>query len=432
VDGDGKPDLAVVTEEPSHLSLFKNLSVPGSFTTNSLGGRVDYASGSNPAGVAIGDLDGDGRPEVVFVNFYDHTLSVLRNLLAPLPIIKQQPGNLSVLEGSNTTFSVTASGGTPLSYQWFFDATNLLAGATQATLILTNVQTDQAGYYSVLVTNAYGAALSSNALLTVLVPTTIYGQPLAQWALPGCSASFDVSAKGTPLLIYQWLRNSSPLPGQTNATLSLTDVQTSDFANYSAVVANAYGAATSSVAALALEQPPVAGADVIQRYKEGGVRVSALQLLSNDTAYDGYGLSVIAVSTNSSAGGTLTLSGGEIYYLPPVQPAAYDSFTYTISDGQCGGTAVGLVTVVTKPDSLVPLNLGLQNQGSGSFHLAFDGVPGYTYQVQYTDNLLSTNWQTLAEITADQYGVCACSDAPPTNAPVRFYRAISLLGTLKR
>ena len=314
----------------------------------------------------------------------------------------------------------------------WFDGTNLLAGDTQATLVLTNVEPTQVGYYSVLVTNAYGQVLSSNALLTVLSPPEIHDQPVSQWALTGCAASFFVTAKGTPPLGYQWWKNTAPLAGQTYPNLALENIQTGDFVSYFVVVTNAYGSATSSIASLSLEQPPVAGSNTVQRYNEGGVRVGAAQLLANDTAYDGYGLSIIAVSSNSFAGGSVTLNGGYVFYLPPNQPVTTDSFSYTISDGQCGGTALGSVSIVTKPDSQAPLNLGIQNLGNGAFHLAFDGVPGFTYEIQYAGSLLSTNWQALTEITADQYGVCQFSDTSSTNAPARFYRAQSLLGILKK
>jgi hypothetical protein len=80
LDGDGKPDIAAVTELPSQLSLFKNLSSPGAISINSFGPRIDFPTGWNAAGVAIGDLDADGRPDIAFGNTYDDILSLYRNI----------------------------------------------------------------------------------------------------------------------------------------------------------------------------------------------------------------------------------------------------------------------------------------------------------------------------------------------------------------
>ncbi len=63
---------------------------------------------------------------------------------------------------------MTAIGSTPFTYQWSFDGTNI-AGATNTLLTLTNVQLTNAGTYAVAITNAYGSAISSNAVLTVLL-----------------------------------------------------------------------------------------------------------------------------------------------------------------------------------------------------------------------------------------------------------------------
>jgi hypothetical protein len=61
---------------------------------------------------------------------------------------------------------VGAQGATPLQFQWQFQGTNLL-GATNANLVLADLQAPEAGVYAVVVSNAYGGTISSNALLTV-------------------------------------------------------------------------------------------------------------------------------------------------------------------------------------------------------------------------------------------------------------------------
>ncbi len=82
------------------------------------------------------------------------------------PQITQQPISQTVLAGANATFSVSAQGALPLGYQWFKDGV-LLPGQTSTTLVLLNLGTNQAGLYSVAVTNLYGVAYSSPATLTV-------------------------------------------------------------------------------------------------------------------------------------------------------------------------------------------------------------------------------------------------------------------------
>ena len=90
------------------------------------------------------------------------------------PSITRQPQNQTNLFGTNATFTVAASGSTPLFYQWSFNGTNLtnnahLGGATNTILNLTNLVGGDTGNYRVVVTNSHGSATSSIATLTVLL-----------------------------------------------------------------------------------------------------------------------------------------------------------------------------------------------------------------------------------------------------------------------
>jgi len=127
-------------------------------------------SGYNPNGLAIGDLNGDGRPDLVCGNIYDNTASVYQNVIpfGVAPSITSQPTNETIAVTGTAAFSLTVTGTPPLICQWFFNQTNQLAGATNTSLIITNVQFNQAGIYSAVVTNNFGSATSSNATLTVV------------------------------------------------------------------------------------------------------------------------------------------------------------------------------------------------------------------------------------------------------------------------
>ena len=78
-----KPDLAVANgaSTSNTVSVFRNTATSGSIGAGSFTAKVDFATGTQPRSIAIGDLDGDGRPELAVVsNFYTSTtFSVLRN-----------------------------------------------------------------------------------------------------------------------------------------------------------------------------------------------------------------------------------------------------------------------------------------------------------------------------------------------------------------
>jgi sugar lactone lactonase YvrE len=86
-------------------------------------------------------------------------------------------------------------------------------------------------------------------------PVTITTQPQGLSRVVGESASFSVAASGVPDPTYQWYRGDAAIAGATSATLSLTNVQSTDAGDYTVVVANSLGQATSSKATLAVTAP---------------------------------------------------------------------------------------------------------------------------------------------------------------------------------
>lgn len=88
------------------------------------------------------------------------------------PAIITQPASQGVLVSNSVTFTVGATGDGPLRYQWYFNTNSLLANATNAVFTLTSALTNDAGNYSVLVTNSFGTVTSSVATLTVNLPST--------------------------------------------------------------------------------------------------------------------------------------------------------------------------------------------------------------------------------------------------------------------
>ena len=97
---------------------------------------------------------------------FDHDLAVVY----PAPYILESPQTQTTEDGSWVGLYITAASPAPPIYQWRFNTTNALAGATNFTLNLSNVQPSQAGAYAVVVTNYGGAVTSATAFLSVIPP----------------------------------------------------------------------------------------------------------------------------------------------------------------------------------------------------------------------------------------------------------------------
>ena len=203
------------------------------FTLDQSGNANFYFNGTNvpgagsaPAGqpldFRIGASDPDGctfGPRYVWngliddVRIYNRVMSAsqVQQLFAyeSVPVaITAQPQSVLTNAHGTAAFTVTAVGTSPLSYQWFFDSTNI-AGATSSELIVTNVVQTNLGTYAVVVSNAAGAITSSNAVLSMYpFLVTPFGGLDTYW---GYTNILSVTAWGSGPLNYQWYQNGVAL-----------------------------------------------------------------------------------------------------------------------------------------------------------------------------------------------------------------------------
>lgn len=170
----------------THDGATKKLYINGNLESSSA-----YPSGLNwdpdtVLGETIsGNFPGQAGPlngAIDDLQFYSRALSAQEVvfLFGSVPFISTSPSSIAAIVNANATFSVVAIGPGPLSYQWRKDEVPV-AGATGATLNLSNLQPAQAGNYTVVVTNAYGSVTSSIASLSVSFLT----QTITFNALPG-------------------------------------------------------------------------------------------------------------------------------------------------------------------------------------------------------------------------------------------------------
>ncbi len=234
------------------------------------GGNVSGAATSTLTITNISHSDAASYSVVVSNAFGKATSSNAVLTVSDLPFIASQPQSQTVGLGSNVTFNVSVYGAPPFVFQWNFNGTPVgppTAGTNSSSYTLTNVGTNQGGNYSVEVFNGYGSLTSSNALLTVTTfPPSISLQPASQKVVVGSSASFSVSVSGTPPFHYQWQFNGTDLRDATNAAYAIQSVGGTNAGNYSVVVTNAAGSATSSNALLTLIYPPTLALQLVAGY----------------------------------------------------------------------------------------------------------------------------------------------------------------------
>src|SRR5207247_7689779 len=161
------------------------------------------------------------------------------------------PVSLTNCPGTSASFSVSATG-TGLGYQWYKGNT-ALTGQTDNGLTLNNVSASDAGTYSVIVSGACGNPVTNSASLTVNQNVSVSSAPVSLIRCQGASASFSVSATGTGLS-YQWYKFGTALTSQTNSSLTLNNVSTSDTAIYRVIIIGVCCSPVTNSASLTVTQ----------------------------------------------------------------------------------------------------------------------------------------------------------------------------------
>jgi hypothetical protein len=178
-----------------------------------------------------------GAYDVVVSSPYGSITSSIVTLTLPseaLPQISVQPTNQSVVQGGDASFSVSATGGAPLVYQWQCDRTNLV-GATNSNLYLNAVVSTNAGNYEVVITNLFGSVTSASVTLSVLgVPVSFvtssggiqFSNGQLQLSLSGLTGQGSVLIEASSNLT-QWTPVFTNPPGF--GTIQFTDPASTNF-----------------------------------------------------------------------------------------------------------------------------------------------------------------------------------------------------------
>ena len=188
-----------------------------------------------------------GNYSVIVANAFGSVTSSV----APLTVVSLQLSNVLSAAGSNVLFDASTAGSVPVLYQWQFSNANIL-GATNANLVLTNVQPPNQGTYDLVVACANGTLTSPQATLTVTgtPPANVTISPSLQLFTAGSNFTFSATANGSPLLTYQWQFNGTNIAWAMGSSLTLTNAQPANEGLYALMVTNYFGSKTSSYAML--------------------------------------------------------------------------------------------------------------------------------------------------------------------------------------
>jgi len=179
------------------------------------------------------------------------------------PAIVQQPQSTNALELDPVSFSVIATGAPPLALQWQFNGTDIPA-ATNSTYFIASVRTNDAGSYSVMVSNAVGAVTSVDALLFVtanrLPAVTLVSPTNGQFVARGGSVMLQAQAIDSDGFIQrvQFFEATNLLATVTNApyVAGLSNLNVGSYRVSARAEDDRGGTATSAEVEIVVLNPP--------------------------------------------------------------------------------------------------------------------------------------------------------------------------------
>jgi hypothetical protein len=332
------------------------------------------------------------------------------------PAINVQPTNQTVGVGSTATLSVSvnANATPPLRYQWQTNGVNLvnggnISGATNATLTISNVKTNNSGSYSVIVTNYGGSATSSNAVLTVVAAPVIIVQPPTNEVMAvGFTATFSVYAVGQAPLSYHWqfngtnLVNEGNISGATNNLLTINNAQTSDSGIYTVSVANLAGSVTSSNAVLLVTNSPPAINVQPTNQTVAAKSTVTMVVVASGTAPLSYQWQMNGTNlVNSGQGGQI--GGATAHQLTIKNVQTNNSGSYSVIVTNFGGSvtsSVAILTVASSPLILVqPTNQTMAVGATATLAVTAIGLAPLSYQWQMDGTNLTDGGQINGAIS---------------------------------
>ncbi len=253
------------------------------------------------------------------------------------PSITTPPAGQTDAAGGSASFTVAATGVTPLSYQWQFDGANI-SGATLANVTVPNLTQASAGSYTVIITNQWGSLTSSVAVLTVgkATPTITWASPATITygvALSSSQLNATASVGGT----YSYTPATGVIlnAGTTTLSVTFTPTDTADYSNATKTVSLVVSPALLTVTANA--RGKTYGTAVT--FGSGSTQFTPTGLQNGDT------IGSVTLAVNNNGGAATAPVSGSPYTITPSAAAGgtFAAGNYSIT------YATGALTVGQAP-----------------------------------------------------------------------------------
>lgn len=389
--------------------------------------------------IANAQTTNNGSYTVVITNIAGSVTSTVAALVVSniAPSIVTDPVSLDVLVGNTVAFGVTADGTAPLTYQWRFDGTNI-SGATNEDYSFNNAQTNNAGSYTVIVTNAWGAATSAVATLTVSTPgTNAFTGVLVGWDVNGVTGfgpSPMAPTTNMANLSITGLTRGSGVTTNPNAATgawggngfgsadSATAITAGDYATFSIAVNAGFKLSFGSVSTFSYRRSGSAPPSGLLQFQVGsGLFTDITNVAYTSTSSSGATLPPIDLSTfvalqNIGEGTNVTFR--IVNYGTNVTTGnwyVFDVGTSTALDFAISGTIAPIAPPAGPPAEAPTLTTQL---AGNQIIFQLTGTTGSNYIVQASTNLATTNWFPLHTNAAPLSFTNSLGD------PQRFYRGM--------
>jgi hypothetical protein len=316
------------------------------------------------------------------------------------PQVTVQPLPQTVMAGQTATFSVGATGTTPMSYQWQKNGVDIPGGTGITYMTPATASTDSGALYQCRVTNAGGSATSTTALLTVITPrpAKVSVQPRDTTVQEGHTVNFTVVATGDAPLTFQWQKNSIDIPGAVATSYSLAmAARTDSGSTFRCIVSNNAGKDTSRAALLkVLGIPPTVLMGPLPQTVTAG-QTAAFAVSATGTA---------PLTYQWQKNGADIVGGGDsVYTTPPVSAADSGAvFRCVVKNvaGSANSQSAQLTVITPRPPTvtLEPRDTTVLEGHAAHFAVAAIGTAPLAYQWQKDGADIAGATASLYSLTA--------------------------------